>query len=201
MPFEKLKQNLEEKGYKVTVCDSAELAAEYIDSSIDGKTIGFGGSVSLQQMGIYDKLKSHNEVYSHARIPEGKTADEIRALADSTDVYILSANAIAETGEIVNIDGACNRIASSCYGHEKVIFVIGKNKLCKGYDEAVYRARNVAAPKNAQRLGKKTPCAKNADKCYNCNSPDRICRVLSVFWSKPMRGDFEIVLINEDLGF
>ena len=201
MPFDKVKKNLEEKGYKVTIFTSKEEATEYLVKEIDGKTVGFGGSVTVQQMGLYDKLKSHNEVYSHAKIPEGKTAEEIRNLAGSADVYILSANGLSETGEIVNIDGACNRISSSCYGHEKVIFVIGKNKLCKSYDQAVYRARNVAAPKNAKRLGKNTPCAKNADKCYNCNSPDRICRVLSVFWSKPMIGEFEVVLINENLGF
>ena len=201
MPFDKVKRNLEEKGYHVTVCNTKEEAAEYIDNVLDGKSIGFGGSVTVQELGLYERLQSHNEVYSHAKIPEGKTKKEIQALANSADVYILSANGLAETGEIVNIDGACNRISSSCFGHEKVIFVIGKNKLAPTYDEALFRARNIAAPKNARRLGKNTPCAKNADKCYNCNSPDRICRVLSVFWSKPMVGEFEIVLVNENLGF
>ena len=201
MQFGKIVTNLEQKGYKVTVCNTKEEASKYIDSTIDGKSIGFGGSVTVAELGLYDKLQTHNEVYSHAKIPEGKTKKEIQALANSADVYILSANGLAETGEIVNIDGACNRISSSCYGHKRVIFVIGKNKLAPTYDDALYRARNIAAPKNAQRLGKNTPCAKNADRCYNCNSPDRICRVLSVFWSKPMLGEFEVVLINEELGF
>jgi len=199
--FDKVRKNLEDKGFKVTVCDTAKDAADYIVKELDGKTVGFGGSVTVEQLGLYDKLKSQNSVYWHARTPEGKTKDEIRALANSAEVYILSANGLAETGEIVNIDGACNRIASSCYGHEKVIFVIGKNKLAPTYDEALFRARNIAAPKNAQRLKRNTPCAKNADRCYNCNSPERICRVLSVFWSKPMVGDFEVVLVNEDLGY
>lgn len=201
MSFDILKQNLEEKGYIVTVFDTAFEAADYIDGEIDGKTVGIGGSVTVQQLGLYEKLSLHNDVFWHAVKDGGRTPDEIKASADSAMVYILSANAVAESGEIVNIDGACNRIASSCYGHEKVIFVIGKNKLCRDYDEAVSRARNVAAPKNAKRLGKNTPCAVNADRCYDCKSPERICRVLSVFWSKPMRGDFEVVLINEDLGF
>ena len=201
MSFDKVKQNLEKKGYKVTVCDTKEDAAEYIDKLLDGKSVGFGGSVTVEQMGLYDKLKSHNEVYSHAKVPEGKTKAEIRTLANAAEVYISSANGLSEEGEIVNIDGACNRISSICYGHEKVIFVIGKNKLASTYDEALFRARNIAAPKNAQRLKKNTPCAVKADKCYNCNSPDRICRVLSVFWSKPMLGEFEVVLINENLGF
>ena len=201
MSFDTVKRNLEDKGYKVTVFDTKEAAAEYLDGEIDGKSIGFGGSMTVQEMGLYEKLQLHNEVYSHAKIPEGRTKKEIQALANTADVYILSANGLSETGEIVNIDGACNRISSSCYGHEKVIFVIGKNKLAKSYDDALYRARNIAAPKNAKRLKKNTPCAVNADKCYNCNSPDRICRVLSVFWSKPMLGEFEVVLINENLGF
>ncbi len=201
MLFDKVKQNLEKKGYKVTVCDTAEEAAEYLDKEIDKKSVGFGGSVTVQELGLYDILKTHNEVYTHAKVPEGKTKREIQALANSADVYISSANGLSEDGDIINIDGACNRISSICYGHEKVFFVIGKNKLCATYDEALFRARNIAAPKNAKRLGKKTPCAVNADKCYNCNSPDRICRVLSVFWSKPMVGEFEVVLINEDLGF
>ena len=199
--FDKVRKNLEDKGFKVTVCDTAKDAADYIVKELDGKTVGFGGSVTVEELGLYDKLKAQNSVYWHARTPEGKTKDEIRALANSAEVYILSANGLAETGEIVNIDGACNRIASSCYGHEKVIFVIGKNKLAPTYDEALFRARNIAAPKNAQRLKRNTPCAKNADRCYNCNSPERICRVLSVFWSKPMVGDFEVVLVNEDLGY
>lgn len=201
MQFEKVKKNLEKRGYKVAVFASAEEAAEYLKKELIGKTVGFGGSVTVEEMGLYDKLKANNEVYWHAKIPEGKTKDEIRALANSADVYISSANGLAETGEIVNIDGACNRISSICYGHERVIFVIGKNKLATNYDEALLRARNIAAPKNAKRLGKKTPCAQNADRCYNCNSPDRICRVLSVFWEKPMIGDFEVVLIDENLGF
>ncbi len=200
MTFDKLKQNLEEKGYKVTSFNNKEEAADYLDGEIDGKTVGIGGSVTIGQLNLCERLKSHNEVYWHG-IKIDKTPAEIRALAATSDVYMLSANAISQDGEIINIDGACNRIASSCYGHDKVIFVIGRNKIAKTYDEAVYRARNIAAPKNAQRLGKNTPCAKNADKCYNCNSPDRICRVLSVFWSKPMLGEFEVVLINEDLGF
>ena len=116
-------------------------------------------------------------------------------------MYISSANGLSETGEIINIDGACNRVSSICYGHEKVIFVIGKNKLAPTYDEALFRARNIAAPKNAQRLGKNTPCAVKGDRCYDCSSPDRICRVLSVWWSKPMIGEFEVVLIDEELGF
>jgi len=201
MLFDKVKMELEAKGYKVTCCDTVAEALKYIDKQIDNQTVGMGGSVTIEELGLYDKLSLHNNVYSHAHPIEDKTPEEIRTLANSSRIYISSVNGIAETGEIINIDGACNRVSSICYGHEKVFFVVGKNKLAPTYDEALFRARNIAAPKNAKRLGRNTPCAVKADKCYNCNSPDRICRVLSVWWSKPMIGEYEVVLINEELGF
>ena len=199
--FEAVKQSLEGRGFSVTCCNSSAEALMYIDGQIDNKTVGIGGSATVEELGLYDKLALHNTVYWHARIPEGKTTEEIRALASTAHVYISSVNALAQTGEIINIDGACNRVSSICYGHEKVFLVVGKNKLAANYDSALYRARNVAAPKNARRLAKKTPCAAKGDKCYDCKSPDRICRALSVMWSKPTLCDYEVVLINEDLGF
>ncbi len=193
--------NLTTLGYKVSVFETSKDAVEYLTATIKGKTVGFGGSMTLAEMGLYDALSQNNRVYSHANIPEGMTADEVRAAANAADVYFSSVNGLAETGEIVNIDGHCNRVASVLYGHKKVYFVAGKNKLAPDYDSALYRARNVAAPKNAKRLHKNTPCAVNADRCYNCKNPDRICRALSVFWCKPTSCEYEIVLINEDLGY
>ncbi len=194
-------KTLEDKGYKVSCFETATEATEYLDKEINGKTVGFGGSVTVEELGLFDKLSLHNEVYSHAHVPENMTPAEIRAKANSAQVYISSVNGLAETGEIINIDGACNRVSSICYGHEKVFFVVGINKLAPTYDEALYRARNIADPKNAKRLGKNTPCAVKADKCYDCKSPERICRVLSVWWSKPMLGEYEIILMNEELGY
>lgn len=201
MKFENLKKNLEERGYKVSCFETAKEAAAYMDGQIDGKTVGFGGSITLDEMGLYEKLSSHNETYWHWKIPEGKTAVEIRREASLSDVYISSVNGIAETGEIINIDGTCNRVAAILYGHEKVFLVAGENKIAPDYDSALFRARNIAAPLNAKRLGMKTPCAKEGDKCYDCKSPERICRGLTVLWEKPMSGEFEVVLIAEKLGY
>ena len=108
---------------------------------------------------------------------------------------------LAETGEIINIDGAGNRVASTLYGHEKIYYIVGRNKLAKTYDDALWRARNIASPKNARKLGRKTPCAVNADKCYDCKSPDRICRGLVVMWEPMMNMEAEVILIDEELGF
>ncbi|MBR4720592.1 MAG: lactate utilization protein [Clostridia bacterium] len=201
MDFESIKNTLMGKGYKVTIFDSAKDACDYLEKNICNTTVGIGGSMTVQEMGLYDRLAEHNRVFWHTKADAKKTNEEVKALANTAEIYISSVNGLAETGEIVNIDGACNRVSSICYGHKKVYFIVGQNKIAKNYEDALYRARNIAAPKNAKRLGKRTPCAIKGDKCYNCNSPERICRVLSVWWEKPSQGEYEIVLIKENLGY
>ena len=199
--FTKVAENLKKLGYQVTVFDTKEQAADYLCGEIKDTTVGFGGSITLRDMGLYDRLQETNKVAWHMYPAEGQNKDELRMLARNTDVYLTSANGLAETGEIINIDGAGNRVSESIFGHKKVYFVIGKNKLAEDYDKTLWRARNIAGPKNAQRLNRKTPCAAKGDRCYNCSSPDRICKVLSVFWGAPMGADCEVVLIKEDLGY
>ena len=199
--FTKVAENLKKLGYQVSVFDTKEQAADYLCGQIKDTTVGFGGSITLRDMGLYDRLQETNKVAWHMYPAEGQNKDELRMLARNTDVYLTSANGLAETGEIINIDGAGNRVSESIFGHKKVYFIIGKNKLAEDYDKALWRARNIAGPKNAQRLNRKTPCAAKADRCYNCSSPDRICKVLSVFWGAPMGADCEVVLIKEDLGY
>ena len=192
---------LREKGYQVSVFETAAQACEYLNSQIHQTTVGFGGSVSLAQMGLFEKLSAHNDVRWHNRIPEGKTDRQMRDAAQDTEIYVTSANGVAETGEIINIDFTGNRVAETLYGHRKVYFVIGANKIAPDYDSALFRARNVAGPLNAQRLNKKTPCAVKGDRCYDCKSPDRICKSLVVFWEKPRGSEYEIILVNENLGY
>ncbi len=199
--FELLKKNLLERGYAVSCFATAEEAKQYLNQSIDQQTVGFGGSMTLAQLALYPLLAAHNEVYWHQGVTDPEESKALRTKASAADIYISSVNAIAETGEIINIDGVCNRIAAILYGHQKVYLIAGKNKLAENYDAALWRARNIAAPRNAKRLGRKTPCAIKAERCYNCNSPDRICRGLSVLWSKPMAEEMEIILIEENLGY
>lgn len=196
-----VENNLKEKGYRVKCFETSSEAVKYLDCEIDGKSVGFGGSVTLGEIRLFETLKTHNNVSWHMRPPKGKTALETIDAANRAEIYFSSANAVAETGEIVNIDGTCNRVSAMLYGHEKVYFVIGSNKLEKDLDSAVFRARNTAAPLNAKRLNKKTPCAVNADKCYNCKSEDRICRALTVLWEAPSNGEYEVIIINEKLGY
>lgn len=199
--FETVKKNLEARGYAVSCFETAGAAADYLDSRIDNETVGFGGSVSLKEMGLYEKLSTHNQISWHGRIPEGRTDREMRMEAREANIYISSVNGLAESGEIINIDATGNRVAEIFYGHKKVYLVIGKNKLAEDYDKALWRARNIASPKNAKRLGVNTPCAVNADRCYDCNSPQRICRGLVVLWEKPLTSDMEVILVNEELGY
>ena len=201
MSIATLKANLEKKGYIVSCFENAGQAAEYLEKEISGTTVGFGGSITLQEMGLYEKLSANNKVYWHWKPAEGMNPAEARTCARNADVYLSSVNGIAETGEIINIDGNGNRVAEIMYGHKKVYLIVGKNKIEPDYDKALYRARNIAAPLNAKRLNMKTPCAVNGDKCYDCQSPDRICNGLSVLWSKMSCAEFEVVLIQEKLGY
>ena len=201
MNFEKIKKNLEKNGFKVSCFENSKQAVEYLDRQIDGKTVGMGGSVTLDQIGLYDSLCTHNDVNWHQRKPSDKTAEQVNYDARQSQIYISSVNGIAESGEIITIDGRGNRVSAVFYGAEKVYLVVGINKIAADYDAALWRARNIAAPLNAKRLGRNTPCAKNADRCYNCSSPERICRGLTVLWKKPTGAEYEVVLINEKLGY
>lgn len=192
--MERVRKNLEERGFQTSCFATAKEAADYLDAQIDGATVGIGGSMTIQAMGLSERLSKHNEVIWHW---EG---GELRR-AMLADVYLTSVNGLAETGEIVNIDGNCNRVAASMFGPKRVYYVVGINKIAPDFEKALWRARNVAAPKNAQRLGKKTPCAVKTDRCYDCKSPERICRGLSVLWRKPTGFEqAEVVLIEEELG-
>ncbi len=196
-----LQANLEKLGYTVSVFERKEDATDYLSSSISGKTVGFGGSVTLSQMNLYENLEAKNNVFWHLKMKHGQNVMQVRKDASNAQIYITSVNAISLNGEIVNIDNTGNRVAAATFGCDKVYFVIGKNKIAPNLEQAIVRARNVASPLNAKRLGLKTPCALNADKCYDCNSPQRICRNLSVFWKKPTGSEYEVILIKENLGF
>lgn len=195
MDYTAYAKTMEKYGYSVKVFDTAAEAADYLCGEIRGTTVAFGGSVTLKEMGLYERLSENNKVLWHWVEPEA------RAAARNAEVYLTSVNAAAQSGELVNIDGAGNRVAATLDGHRAVYFVFGENKLTPDPESAIRRAREVAAPLNAQRLGVKTPCAADG-KCHDCLSPARICRALSVLWRKPMGTEkCEIVLVRQKLGY
>lgn len=199
MDLEKTVANLKKRGFAVTSFETKEQAAEYLLENIRNTTVGIGGSMTIQEMDIYDRLQETNEVLWHWK----ENTPHLKEIAlEMANVYLTSANAVAETGELVNIDGNGNRVASTLFGRSVVYFVVGRNKIAPDLDKAIWRARNVASPLNAKRLGRKTPCAAKGDRCYDCSSPERICRGM-VIHMEPMTsiGKTEVILINEDIGF
>ncbi len=197
-----LKDNLLKQGYKVTCFRTAEEAAEYLVDNIKGTTVGFGGSSSVKDMHLYERLSKENEVFWHWTVSGFDEQMAVRVKANASSVYISSVNAISEKGEIINIDGCGNRLAAIEFGPKKVYLLVGKNKLADDLEGAIWRARNIAAPLNAVRLHTKTPCAVKGDKCYDCNSPQRICKVMSIILQKPVNMiDYEVILVDEKLGF
>ena len=195
--MEKTIEKLRRNGFEVTCFASCEDAAAYIAGSLQGKTVGIGGSMTVRALNLYDRLADRNRVYWHMAEP----GDETMVKASSAEVYITSANAISEEGYIINIDGRGNRVAGTLMKKEKVYIVVGRNKLCGPFAEALDRARNQAAPPNAKRLDKRTPCTVDGT-CHDCSSPDRICNALVVLWRKPFWCEsMEIILIDGELGF
>lgn len=196
MGLERAIRNLESRGFRVSHFSSSADAAKYIAAGINGKTVGIGGSKTIEALGLYEKLAESNTVFWHWKTPGRETLKS----ASLADIYLSSANAISEEGEIFNIDGTGNRLAGTLFGHEKVFIIAGTNKLAPDFDTALKRARNEAAVKNCARFGKKTPCQIDG-KCHDCRSDERICKALTVLWG-PMNGmETEVVLIDGEFGF
>lgn len=119
MDLTTVEKNLKERGFKVSAFATAKEAADYLNAQIDGESVSFGGSMTLSQMGLFESLGKHNKMFSHWNVPDGMNAAEVLKNASTCDNYLLSANGLAETGEIINIDGTGNRVSSSLYGHKR----------------------------------------------------------------------------------
>lgn len=176
MDFTGIQKNFENHGFATQAFATRQEARAYFVHVLDGQSIGFGGSVTLRELGLFEALSEHNAVAWHNRV----NTFDVRRMANTARVYITSANAVSETGEIVNIDGTGNRVAMTAFGPDVCYYVVGKNKITPDLATALHRSKNVAAPLNAKRLGVKTPCAEKGDKCYDCNNPARICRITTI---------------------
>ena len=198
---QKLMENLTKQGYTVSYYETAAEAKDALVASIKGKTVGFGGSCTLRDMGLFEALSEENQVFWHWK---QQPMNEARAKANAAEIYMTSLNGVAETGELINIDGDGNRLAATTFGPDKkVYFIIGVNKIAPNFHAALSRAQNIAAPLNARRLNKETPCAMGSEvKCYDCQSPNRICKGMTVFTRKLGGiGEMEVMIINEELGY
>lgn len=200
MDVSKTLENLNRHGFHAKWFATGKEVAEYLHEELKQTSIGFGGSVTAQELGLYEILSENNEVYWHWR---GNERQQAQVQAAHAKVYILSANALSETGEIVNIDGNGNRLASMFYGHERVVFIIGENKVTEDLPSAIERARNVASPLNAKRLNRNTPCAKSEElKCFDCRSEERICSGMAILFEKMGSiPEMDVILVGETLGY
>jgi len=195
--IEKTIANLKARHFEVSHFATKEEAAEYLCGEIKNTTVGIGGCKTADQMGIYELLQAQdNEVFWHWK----QQGYEVLLKENDAEVFISSANAISEDGQIINIDGRGNRLAGLCFGKKRVYIVAGTNKICPDFESAVYRARNTAAVQNVGRFDIKTPC-KLDGKCHDCKSPQRVCNAMLVLWGPMMdMQKIEVVLIDEELG-
>ena len=167
----------------------------------EGSSISWGGTMSAQEIGLTDALhKGKYDVYDREQVETREEKEKIAHQALNCDFFIGSTNALSEDGVLVNVDGNANRVAAFAYGPKNVLLIVGMNKVVKTEADAMSRARNEAAPINAQRFGVNTPCVKNG-RCFNCKSPQCICcQILITRFSKvPKRT--KIILVDENLGF
>lgn len=196
--MEKTGKNLEGRGFRVHRFATGAEAADYLVQTLHGTGIGIGGSVTIDTLDVYDRLCESNEVFWHWK----NHAPETRERAGKAETYLCSANGVSENGEIVNIDGFGNRVAGTIYGPERVFLVVGRNKIAQDLTGAIDRARNIAAPLNARRLNRHTPCAVGEPRCHDCRSPEKVCGVMTVFFMPPTSiKEFHVILVDEDLGY
>ena len=164
----------------------------------EGSTATMGGGMSVIEIGLVKALKEGNYNFIDRNEAPDKQAAMLQAYG--ADVYLASSNAITQDGVLVNIDGNANRVSAIAYGPKKGVLIVGMNKVCNDVDGAMKRARNVAAPINAQRFGLSTPCAKTGA-CMNCKSPDTICCQFLITRYSKHKDRIHVVLVNDNLGF
>ena len=164
----------------------------------EGSSIGMGGAMSVHEIGLSDALKSGNYNF----IDRDAIEDKRKAMLDTydADVFLSGVNALSDDGVLINIDGNANRVSAIAQGPKKVVFIVGMNKVCPDVDSAMKRARNIAAPTNAQRFGLDTPCSKTGT-CFNCKSPDTICCQFLITRYSRHKDRIHVILVNDNLGF
>lgn len=188
------------RGYLVN--SEEELINKVNELVKEGDLVACGGSTSLKETGILEYLSSGKFEYLD-RYEEGLTSDEIKNIYRKSffaDAYFTSTNAITEQGELYNVDGNGNRVAAMLYGPDKVILVVGINKIVKNLEEAINRNKFIAAPANTKRLNKKTPCAK-VGYCMDCNSEERICNEYTLIKRQRVSDRIHVIFLNEELGY
>ncbi|MBR5712241.1 MAG: lactate utilization protein [Lachnospiraceae bacterium] len=181
--------------YAETKEEALSMALELIP---EGSSVGMGGCMSAQEIGLTEELR--NGKYDFIDRDNTPNKREAMLATYDADVFVSSVNAMTEDGVLINIDGNANRVSAIAQGPKYVVFIVGMNKICPDVDSAMKRARNIAAPVNAQRFGLNTPCTRTGS-CMNCKAADTICcQILITRYSRHAER-IHVILVNEDLGF
>lgn len=201
-----VKEALESNHFEAFVVDSALAAKDLVQKEILPKTgakkLSWGGSMTFRATGLYDALVKDGQYQVLDTYDSKLNREEVierRRQALMTDLFITGANAVTEDGMLVNLDMIGNRVAAIAFGPQFVVILVGRNKIVPDLEEAISRVKNIAAPANAIRLDKKTPCVKTSY-CEDCKTPERICNVWTITEKAYPKGRIKVVLINEDLG-
>jgi hypothetical protein len=201
-----LQQALEANHFDVhTVPDAAaahRIVMDEILPKTDARSVGWGGSLTVIATGLFQTLKGHPGINMIDTLDKQVSFEELierRRKSLLVDLFITGTNAVTEDGQLVNLDMLGNRVAALTFGPKHVVVVVGRNKIVPSVDEAMFRVKNIAAPANAMRLDKKTPCVKTSY-CEECKSPDRICNTWTITEKSYPKGRVKVVLVNQDLG-
>lgn len=205
--------SLRKNNMEAYFCENSEKARELVKSLIKkGDTVSHGGSVTLTQTGITNILKSGD--YNYLDRSAAGSREEIEEIYRKTffaDVFLTSANAITENGELYNVDGNSNRVAAILYGPESVIVIVGYNKIVPDINTAIKRVKEIAAPLNTKRLDCDTYCAKenkcvslnndNSLICDGCHSEQRICCNYVISAQQRKKNRIKVIIVGEELGY
>lgn len=196
-------ENLEKRNMEGFYAKDRQQLLEMVLSHIEeGKSIAWGGSVTIQECGLMDALRNSNryDLIDRDQATTLREKREFLAKAMLADYFLMSTNAITEDGELVNIDGFGNRLAPLIQGPDQVIIIAGMNKVVEDVPSGLYRTRNIASPQNTIRLSKNTPCATTGS-CGDCMSPDCICNQIVITRRSGFKGRIKVFLVGESLGY
>ena len=201
--LKKAKKALEAHKFLVELCEDGDEAREKALKQLDKESsIGIGGSMTVREIGLFDHLKDNGYNIINPYVPDlsGEQVFDLRRKTLMSDFFLAGCNAITLEGEIVNVDGYGNRVAAIIFGPKKVFLFAGMNKIVLDRQQALDRIFDIAAPINAKRLSRKTPCAVTG-LCSDCDSPERICKHMTVNMRQNIPNRIKIFLIKENLGF
>ena len=198
----KVAEALNKRNFEAYYCSDRAAAVEKVLELIpQNHVVSWGGVITVDELGIKDALRQRGQaVIDRDTAKDAQERQEMLKKALTCDSFLMSSNAISADGQLVNIDGTGNRVAALCFGPSQVVVVAGMNKVAGDLDGAMRRARQVAAPINAQRFQLKTPCSVNG-LCADCKGPDSICAQIVITRMCKPAGRIKVVLVGEDLGF